>query len=106
MSTSQLRSEMVQFEFDGRQVLGRPGQSVAAALWAVREAVLRTTAEHQAPRGYFCGMGVCFDCLVTIDGRPNCQACLVPIAAGMQVTRQGPAGTSGTSGTESDGGAS
>jgi len=103
MSTSKLRSEMVQFEFDGQQVLGRPGQSIAAALWAVRETVLRTTAEHQAPRGYFCGMGICFDCLVTIDGRPNCQACLVPIAAGMVVTPQGP-GAPGASG--SDGGAS
>ena len=91
MSTTTPQSEMVQFEFDGQQVLGRPGQSVAAALWAVRETVLRTTAEHQAPRGYFCGMGVCFDCLVTIDGRPNCQACLVPVAPGMVVTPQGTA---------------
>ena len=88
MSTSTIRSETVQFEFEGRQVLARPGQSVAAALWAVRETVLRTTAQDGAPRGFFCGMGVCFDCLVTIDGRANRQACLVPVANGMVVTRQ------------------
>ncbi len=79
---------MIQFEFEGQQVLARPGQSVAAALWAVGIPDLRLTPETQAPRGYFCGMGVCFDCLVTIDGRPNCQACLVPVAAGMIVSRQ------------------
>ncbi len=88
MSTSSLRSEMVQFEFEGQTVRGRPGQSVAAALWASGITQLRRTSEDAAPRGYFCGMGICFDCLVTIDGRRNCQACLVPVADGMQVTLQ------------------
>jgi len=56
-------------------------------LWAVGETTLRTTNDDQAPRGYFCGMGVCFDCLVTIDGQPNRQSCLVPVATGMVVQR-------------------
>ncbi|HAA48820.1 MAG TPA: hypothetical protein DCE43_03825 [Planctomycetaceae bacterium] len=88
MSISALQSETVQFEFEGRQFLARPGQSVAAALWSAGEAVLRTTAQEDAPRGFFCGMGVCFDCLVTIDGRRNRQGCLVPVTDGMVITRQ------------------
>ena len=88
MSTNTIRSKSVQFEFEGRKVLARPGQSIAAALWATQQTALRTTAKDAAPRGYFCGMGICFDCLVTVDGRPNCRACLVPAADGMVVTRQ------------------
>ena len=98
MSTGTIRSETVQFEFEGRQVLARPGQSVAAALWAMRETVLSTTADDGAPFGFFCGMGVCFDCLVTIDGRPNRRACQVPIANGMVVTRHQGTGIRATGG--------
>ena len=86
MSTN-LPNPEIWFEFEGQKVLARTGQSVAAALWAVGETTLRTTDDDQAPRGYFCGMGVCFDCLVTIDGQPNRQSCLVPVAAGMVVQR-------------------
>ena len=41
-----------------------------------------------SPRGPYCMMGVCFDCLVEIDGRPNQQGCLVEVRAGMKVARQ------------------
>ena len=88
MSTSTIRSGNVHFEFEGQTVLARPGQSIAAALWAAQHTAFRTTPRDAAPRGYFCGMGICFDCLVTGDGRPNCRACLMPAADGMVVTRQ------------------
>lgn len=78
----------VRFHFEGSEILGRPGDSVAAALMAAGMTTLRTTAVSGSPRGPFCMMGICFDCLVTIDGIPNCQACLTPIADGMRVTRQ------------------
>ena len=81
-------SGIIRFQFDGQPVTAQPGQSVAAALWTLDERVLRTTRVDGAPRGLFCGMGVCFDCLVTIDGRANRQACLVPATEGMVVTRQ------------------
>lgn len=74
--------------FDGRRVRAEPGQTVAAALWAAGIRAWRTTREAGAPRGLFCGIGVCFDCLVTIDGVPNQRACLVPVRAGMVVTTQ------------------
>ena len=57
--------------FDGRPVPCEPGQTVAAALWAAGIRSWRTTAGSGAPRGLFCGIGACYDCLLTIDGRPT-----------------------------------
>lgn len=65
------------FLFDGRPIGYRLGQTVGAAL--VEHGILawRTTRHGGRPRGLFCGIGVCFDCLVTVDGTPNRRACLV-----------------------------
>ena len=62
------------------------GASAAAAL-LVADAP-RATAVSGAPRLPYCMMGVCFDCLATIDGVPNRQACLVPIHEGMEIEPQ------------------
>jgi D-hydroxyproline dehydrogenase subunit gamma len=78
----------VRFSFDGREFGARPGDSVAVALLAAGEANLRETPVSGAPRAPYCMMGVCFDCLVEIDGVGNRQACLVPVVEGMQVRRQ------------------
>lgn len=79
---------MTEFTFDGRPVPFRPGQTVGAALVADGRLSWRSTRRHSAPRGIFCGIGVCFDCLVTVDGRPNERACLVPAADGLRVSTQ------------------
>jgi predicted molibdopterin-dependent oxidoreductase YjgC len=71
---------------DGRQITARPGQSVGAALVDNGIRSWRTTRKHGRPRGLFCGIGVCYDCLITVDGRPNQRACLVPAAHGMTLT--------------------
>lgn len=76
------------FTFDGAPVPFRPGQSVGAALIAAGIRSWRTTRIAGRPRGVFCGIGVCFDCLVVIDGRPNERACRVPAADGMRVSAQ------------------
>lgn len=76
------------FTFDGRPLTALPGQSVAAALWAAGILSWRTTREGHAPRGAFCGIGSCFDCLATVNGRPNQRACLVPVRPGDTVTTQ------------------
>ncbi len=78
------------FRFDDRPVPFRPGQTVAAALLADGVRSWRTTRVAGRPRGVFCGIGVCFDCLVTADGQANERACLLPAREGMQVqTQQG-----------------
>jgi len=71
--------------FDGREVPVRPGQTVAGALWAAGIRSWRTTRVAGRPRGLFCGIGACFDCLATIDGAPNRRACLVPARSGMTI---------------------
>jgi len=73
---------------DGRPIEAREGDSVAAALLAAGIAVCRTTPVSGAPRAPYCMMGVCFECLVTIDGRGNRQACLVRAEPGMAVATQ------------------
>ena len=80
------------FTFDGRPVQAEPGQSVAAALIAGGHRSWRTTRTRGQPRGVFCGIGVCFDCLVTINGRPSHRACLVEAQPGDTVATQEGAG--------------
>lgn len=72
------------FRFDGRDVSAIEGESVAAALTAAGIRTLRH-ARSGAPRGLWCGMGACFECVVTIDGRPEQRACLAKAAAGLDV---------------------
>ena len=62
--------------FDGREIPFEPGQSVAAALIAAGIRSWRSTRRDGAPRGLCCGIGACFDCLVTVNGEPAARACL------------------------------
>lgn len=71
--------------FDGRTIHARTGQSVGAALVAAGVLAWRATRGEGRPRGLFCGIGVCYDCLITVDGRPDQRACLVPAADGMRL---------------------
>ena len=73
---------------DGKAVAARSGDTVAAALLAAGIDHCRTTPVTGAPRAPYCLMGVCFDCLVTIDGVGSRQACLVPVRDGMKVETQ------------------
>ena len=71
-------------DVDGEAVPASNGQTVAAALLASGRQVFRRTATG-APRGVFCGMGVCFDCLVTVNGQSDLRACITPARPGMRV---------------------
>jgi D-hydroxyproline dehydrogenase subunit alpha len=76
--------------FDGRPVPVAPGQTVAGALWAAGIRSWRTTRRREQPRGLFCGIGACFDCLATVDGTPAQRLCLTPAHPGMEVVRKVP----------------
>lgn len=67
---------------DGEPVRARPGQTIAAALIAAGRSSWRTTRGSGEPRGLFCGIGVCFDCLVTVNGVGSVRACLATVQAG------------------------
>ncbi len=74
--------------FDGRELTAQAGQSIAAVLWGAGILAWRTTRDGGRPRGAFCGIGNCYDCLVTVNGRPGQRACLVPARPGDTVTTQ------------------
>ncbi|WP_431782448.1 (2Fe-2S)-binding protein [Streptomyces chumphonensis] len=78
----------ISIDYAGSTLPALPGQSIAAALWAAGVLSWRTTRDGRRPRGAFCGIGVCFDCLITVNGRPNQRACLVPARDGDTVTPQ------------------
>lgn len=77
----------VRLTVDGESVAARPGDTVAAALLAHSGDASRQSVKG-APRTAFCMMGVCFDCLVEVDGRPNMQGCMIAVREGMVLRRQ------------------
>lgn len=78
----------LKFTFDDQPFTGRTGDTVAAALLSSGVSVCRETPVSGAPRGPYCLMGVCFDCLVVIDGVENRQSCLTPLVEGICVRTQ------------------
>ncbi len=72
------------FRFAGDPVTAYPGETIAAALMAAGERILRDTRTGMR-RGVYCGMGVCFECLVVVDGRPAVRACTTLATPGMDV---------------------
>lgn len=81
-------SATVSFTLNGQMLQAPAGCSVAAALIANGLSSFRTTPISGEPRAPYCMMGVCFDCLVEIDGVPNCQSCMTMVRSGMQVRTQ------------------
>lgn len=78
---------------DGAPLRARAGDTVAAALLGAGFLRFRRTPVSGAARGPYCMMGVCFDCLVTVDGIPNRQACLIEVAEGMRIATDAAPGT-------------
>lgn len=78
----------VTISFDGKPLRVPQGASVAAALLAAGVERFRTTPVSGAARAPYCMMGVCFECLVEIDGVANRQSCLVPVVEGMTIRSQ------------------
>lgn len=69
--------------FNGQPIAINGAGSVAGVLMAADITSWRTTRHVGNPRGVFCCMGMCYDCLVSVDGHPNQRACLVPPRPGM-----------------------
>lgn len=85
--TSPEDTTMVNIHVDGDVVIARLGISLAAALLAHSGGPTRKTVNGNE-RTAFCMMGVCFDCLVEVDGKPNTQSCMTPVRDGMVVKHQ------------------
>ena len=82
------RGRQFEIEVDGRPVVAYEGETIAAALLASGIEVFRHTHRLDAPRSLFCGMGICFECLMTVDGVPNVRTCVTQAEPGMKVQSQ------------------
>jgi predicted molibdopterin-dependent oxidoreductase YjgC len=78
----------VTFTLDGRELEGLEGEPIAAALHAAGVRVLAHSPNLHRPRGFYCAIGNCSSCLMTVDGEPNVRVCVEKLHAGMQVVTQ------------------
>lgn len=84
-SSSSTGANPISFSFEGREIRCRSGMSIAAALTAAGVLELRETVTAEK-RGLFCGMGVCQECRVIVDGQRSVRACMTPASAGIRVS--------------------
>lgn len=82
------KGEPVTFTYDGKEMTGFEGEPIAMALKANGVMVHRYTAKKHLPRGIFCAIGRCTDCVMVVDGEPNVRTCMTPLKAGMDVRTQ------------------
>jgi hypothetical protein len=82
------RGQPFVIQVNGAPVTAYPGETIAAVLLASGWQMFRHSALSGEPRGPFCGMGLCFDCLVTLNGQPNVRACVTFAQPGDLVERQ------------------
>jgi predicted molibdopterin-dependent oxidoreductase YjgC len=78
----------VEISIDGRTVEVPAGTTLAAALYSSGQRVMRKTTRNSEPRALFCGMGVCYDCVVKVDGRANVRSCQTTVHNNMSVSTQ------------------
>lgn len=84
----QEKRAVVTFLFDGNEVQGYEGEPIAVALKAAGLMVHRYTAKEHKPRGIFCAIGRCTDCVMVVNGVPNVRTCITPLKEGMDVRTQ------------------
>ena len=80
--------KVVTFTFDGKTLEGIEGEPIATALKAAGVMVHRYTKVKHEPRGIFCAIGRCTDCVMIVDGKPNVRTCITPLVEGMKVETQ------------------
>lgn len=80
--------KIVHFSYDGNDMTGYDGEPIASALRAAGVMVHRHTKKRDEPRGIFCAIGRCTDCVMIVDGKPNIRTCITPLKEGMQVQTQ------------------
>lgn len=91
---------VVEIFVDGEPLQAIEGEPIAVALMAAGKLALRYTVRYHEPRGVFCAIGRCTDCMMMVDGMPNVRTCVIPVRAGMQIETQHGLGRWGESGGE------
>ncbi len=82
------KGEKIRFYLDGKEMYGYEGDTIAAALMAAGVTTHRHTRKKGTPRGIFCAIGRCTDCVMVVDGQINVRTCITPLKEGMQVQTQ------------------
>lgn len=83
------RGKKVTITVEGEEVEAYEGEPIAAALLAAGIQVFRKTKKRKDPRGPFCGIGLCTDCVMKVNGQPNVRTCITPVKEGMVIEKQG-----------------
>jgi predicted molibdopterin-dependent oxidoreductase YjgC len=73
---------------NGQSIKAKEGEPIASALIAAGIMIFRTTRVLQEPRGYFCGIGLCSDCMMTVNNTPNIRTCITQVQEGMSIETQ------------------
>ena len=84
----QEKGRVVKFLYDGNELTGYEGEPIAAALKAAGVMTHRYTKKDHKPRGIFCAIGRCTDCVMIVNGKPNVRPCVTPLEEGMKVQTQ------------------
>ena len=82
------KGEKIRFYLDGKEMYGYEGDTIAAALMAAGVTTHRHTRKKGTPRGIFCAIGRCTDCVMVVDGQINVRTCITPLKEGMKVQTQ------------------
>lgn len=81
------RERKIKFYFEGKEMWGYEGDTIASALTANGIKVFRESLKYHRPRGFYCAIGNCSSCLMTVNGIPNVRTCITPLEEGMQIER-------------------
>ncbi len=87
LGVSEKKKEVI-FTYNGKELKGLAGEPIAVALKAAGVMVHRFTAKRHEPRGVFCAIGRCTDCVMIVNGKPNVRTCITPLEEGMDVRTQ------------------
>ena len=79
------KGSLIKFRFEGKELIGFEGDTIASALHASGIKVYRKSEKLKRPRGFFCAIGRCSSCYMVVDGIPNVQTCVTPLKEGMEV---------------------
>lgn len=79
------RKEKVTLSVNGKDVPAYKGETILAALMAAGYKTLKKSPLEKNPRGALCGMGVCFECIVTVNGIPNVRSCMTEVEDNMEI---------------------
>jgi predicted molibdopterin-dependent oxidoreductase YjgC len=82
------RRKEVNITVNGKVISAIDGEPIASALIAAGVKTFRITRVMKESRGYFCGIGLCSDCMMVVDGVPNVRTCITPVKEGMKVETQ------------------